>query len=150
MVMDAVRISDGIPVVIKRIKTGSTELDICRYFSSDERSRDADNYCVPILDEFTDDSDPSTHLIIMPLLRQYNDPHFYFVDEVLDFVKQTLKVNEHSCLGHNHTEYSYRGLLFFINTMSLIGKFEIKPKVMFYVALLTEEFFIGTVPPETL
>ena len=91
--MDAVRTSDNTFVTIKRIKARSTELDIYRYLSSEERSRDIDNYCVPILEDFPDDTDPDTHFIVMPLLRRCNNPDFSFVDEVLDFMKQTLKVN---------------------------------------------------------
>ena len=90
--MDAIRICDGTVVAMKRIEAGSTELEICRYVSSKERSEDADNHRVPILDEFPDREIPNLHFIIMPFLRICYDPPFWSVDEVIDFVKQTLTV----------------------------------------------------------
>ena len=78
--------------MIKRIKAASSELEICRYFSDLERREDIDSHCVPILDDFPDAIDPQIHFIVMPLLRICNDPPFSFVDEVVEFVEQTLIV----------------------------------------------------------
>ena len=62
-------------------------------FSSNRRQQDAHNHCVPLLDIFDDDEDEDACFIVMPLLRIYNSPGFDSVDEILDFVRQTLQVS---------------------------------------------------------
>ncbi|KLO13857.1 hypothetical protein SCHPADRAFT_940067 [Schizopora paradoxa] len=52
--------------------------------------RDPRNHCVPILDSFEIDDDDSIY-IVMPLLRDFDEPNFYSVREVIDFVHQTLE-----------------------------------------------------------
>ena len=90
--MDAVRISDGRMVFLKRIPTNSSELTIIRFLSDPERIRDPMNHTVPLLDDFCDDSEPSITYIVMPFLRRYYYPEFYYVDEVIDFMDQLLAV----------------------------------------------------------
>lgn len=55
--------------------------------------KDPRNHCVPILDHFPDDKEPYTEFIVMPFLRPFNDPPFCYVDEVIDFVRQSLEVH---------------------------------------------------------
>lgn len=50
------------------------------------------NHTVPVLDHFTDESDPKVTFLIHPLLREFNKPEFYVVSEMIDFIKQTLEV----------------------------------------------------------
>ncbi|KAL5513779.1 hypothetical protein ACEPAH_4180 [Sanghuangporus vaninii] len=89
--IDAIRISDGRQVFLKRTHPSSRELRIHRFLSDPERIRDSHNHTVPILDEFPDDSDPSCLYIVMPLLRPYDSPGFFSVDEVADVIKQLLE-----------------------------------------------------------
>ena len=93
--MDATRISDGKVVAIKRTNADTSEISIAVYISSDNGSADLpENHCVQVLDRFTDPELPDFTFLVMPLLRRLNDPPFVFVDEVLDFVQQTLEVRD--------------------------------------------------------
>lgn len=71
------------------------EIRIAQYLSSLQDSR---NRCVPVLDVFTDPFDPQLRLLVMPYLRQFNDPNFGSVGEVIDFMDQALEVCDHSRL----------------------------------------------------
>lgn len=53
---------------------------------------DPRNHCVPILDSFEDDTDPTISYIIMPFLKTMDEPPFLSVDEVIDFVEQIMEV----------------------------------------------------------
>ncbi|GJE92549.1 kinase-like domain-containing protein [Phanerochaete sordida] len=90
-IIDATRDSDGLVVCIKRVQTGSSEIEIGRYFSSPSVREDAHNHCIPILDTFQDDTDPAISYIVMPFLKKISQPPFEIVDEVLDFVEQVLE-----------------------------------------------------------
>ena len=61
--------------------------------STPERLRDPMNHAVPILDYFIDDENLSQAFMVMPLLRDCNSPPFFFVEEVIDFVQQSLEVS---------------------------------------------------------
>ncbi|KAH8111759.1 kinase-like domain-containing protein [Phellopilus nigrolimitatus] len=90
-VIDAKRVQDGKIVAIKKCSAGSREAQIGLMLSSSERLQDPANHCVPIFDTFASEQDNQTMFIIMPLLRRFNDPEFEHVDEVVDFVRQTLE-----------------------------------------------------------
>lgn len=90
---DATRISDGRLVYVKRVGTNSEELQIATLFSED-RLRDAlGNHCVPILDVFQDDLDPTISYLVMPLLRLSDDPPFQHVNDVMEFIDQMLEAS---------------------------------------------------------
>ena len=89
--IDASRVSDGKRVMIKKLVKGSRELEIAQVFSSEELAKDSRNHCVPILDVFSSDDD-NLDFIVMPLLVPFWKPPFSSVDEVLDFMNQTLEV----------------------------------------------------------
>lgn len=63
--------------------------------SSPESLEDTTNHCVPIIDHFRNDAEPGFTYLVMPLLRDFDDPEFYSISEMLDFVGQTLQVNLH-------------------------------------------------------
>ncbi|KAI0316379.1 hypothetical protein OF83DRAFT_1060461 [Amylostereum chailletii] len=89
--MDATRISDGKMVYIKQVTTGDQESTIVCYFDSENLRKHPDNHSVPILDIFPDVNDPSMSFMVMPFLREINEPTFEYIGEVLDFVDQVLK-----------------------------------------------------------
>ena len=91
--IDAVRIEDGMIVAIKYTPANAGEVELGKYLSSPEMMAKKDNHCVPVLDDFHDEDVPDKHFIIMPLLRPFDDPPFYVVSEVLDFIEQTLRVS---------------------------------------------------------
>ncbi|KLO08637.1 hypothetical protein SCHPADRAFT_835082 [Schizopora paradoxa] len=87
--IDAVRLQDGSNVFIKRIDKDSTEAEINIYLSSPTLRSNPSNHAVPCPDYI---SGEGIHdFIVMPVLRRFNDPPFVFVDEVLDFIRQTLE-----------------------------------------------------------
>lgn len=74
---------------IKRVKTGDRESGIAIMLSSGALRDDPRNHCVPILDTFQDNDDPSISYIVMPFLRLFDDiPPFERVSDVVDFVDQ--------------------------------------------------------------
>ncbi|EJC99788.1 uncharacterized protein FOMMEDRAFT_112858 [Fomitiporia mediterranea MF3/22] len=87
-VIDATCVKDAKTVSIKRIARNSPELSIALYLSDVEGSETSMNHCVPILDHF---SDSQFAFLVMPVLRWFDDPPFFSVDEVVDFVRQTLE-----------------------------------------------------------
>ncbi|KAL5530900.1 hypothetical protein ACEPAG_3776 [Sanghuangporus baumii] len=89
-VIDAVRLSDGLRVSIKKLRKGSNELEIARYLDSEELRKDPRNITVPILDVFSEEED-TMEFMVVPLLKSFDDPFFNSVDEVIDFMKQTLQ-----------------------------------------------------------
>ncbi|KAL5513752.1 hypothetical protein ACEPAH_4152 [Sanghuangporus vaninii] len=62
--MDAKRISDGRRIKTKKLAKDSKELEITRFLTSEEMSKDPRNHCVPILDVF---SEEDSHLEFMLL-----------------------------------------------------------------------------------
>ncbi|TDL17193.1 hypothetical protein BD410DRAFT_581799 [Rickenella mellea] len=110
-VMDVTR-RDGTDVMLKRVAAESKELAIAQFLTSPERLRDPRNHCVPILDHFADERDPLVDFIAMPVLRMFDDPPFYTVGEVLEFIKQTLEgisfIHEH---GVAHRDCYYLNIM---------------------------------------
>lgn len=83
------RVEDNSTVAIKRV-LGDSELEISLFLSSPEMKKFPTNYSIPILDHFDDGE--VVHFIAMPFLRPYDDPPFFAVCEVVDFIYQTLEV----------------------------------------------------------
>lgn len=87
--IDAVRRQDNREVFIKRVEKGSTEIDINLYLSRPELRDDPSNHAAPLLDLIIGNGEYD--FIVMPVLRFFYDPPFVFVDEVLDFIQQSLE-----------------------------------------------------------
>jgi hypothetical protein len=70
------------------------EADIIRFFSSGDVASDPRNHCVPVYDvvPVSPEGVPAV-LIVTPLLRQYNDPPFETVGQVVDFFTQIFEVS---------------------------------------------------------
>ena len=56
-------------------------------------SEDPSCHSVPILDLFGDDTDPNFSFLVMPFLRNFYNPPFECVEDVLDFGEQLLEVS---------------------------------------------------------
>ena len=82
--------SDGKIVYIKRVRKATAESDIVRGLSLPHLRENSQNHAVPILDFLSGEHDHD--YIVMPLLLRFDDPPFVFVEEVSDFVRQTLEV----------------------------------------------------------
>ena len=90
--MDATRISDGRPVVLKRLlaEEGPHELQVNRLFSTEPLASNPRNHCVRLLDVIELPGDPP--ILVHPMLRQHNDPRFRTIGEFVTFFGQICEV----------------------------------------------------------
>ncbi|KAF8879576.1 kinase-like domain-containing protein [Infundibulicybe gibba] len=102
IILDAKRVADGFIVCLKRVGCESKEVQIGNFLSSPELGGRSDNHCVPILDSFTDPLSPEVEYIVMPFLRPFDDPDFWVVGEIIDFIGQML---EGLVFMHSHRVY---------------------------------------------
>ena len=118
--VDATRLSDQKTVYIKRVQTGDQESAIARMLTTPELLKDPFNHCVPIIDTFEDDQDPSISYIVMPFLKTMDEPSFERVEEVVEFVDQILEVHSYASIA-SRVLLRYRALFLFTDTVSRIG-----------------------------
>ncbi|KZT63088.1 hypothetical protein DAEQUDRAFT_815840 [Daedalea quercina L-15889] len=88
--LDATRISDGEPVILKRILTTEHpyEVEIARFLSSEPLASDSRNHCVRLYDVLDVPNEDNTVILVLPLLRRYDSPPFELVSEALDLFNQ--------------------------------------------------------------
>ncbi|TCD66663.1 hypothetical protein EIP91_001081 [Steccherinum ochraceum] len=86
-VLDAIRVKDGSRVSMKVVRADSDEIRIARFLCA----AGSHNHCVPVEDVLPDPLDKDNALLIMPYLRRFDDPPFEAVQEVMDFIQQTLE-----------------------------------------------------------
>ncbi|KAF8069090.1 hypothetical protein FPV67DRAFT_1414680, partial [Lyophyllum atratum] len=89
--LDAIRVSDGRKVVLKRVMTCTEEIPIARYLSSEPLSSDTRNKAVPVLDILPLPDDDTSALIVMPLLFPVDMLPFRRVGEFAEAVRQYLQ-----------------------------------------------------------
>ncbi|KAI9447457.1 hypothetical protein H4582DRAFT_2136910 [Lactarius indigo] len=89
-VMDAVRVRDGLPVMLKRLfpEEGPYELEINQLFSSPGLANDPRNHCAPLLDLIDLQSPESHKIMVFPLLRPFDCPRFQTFGEFVAFFTQ--------------------------------------------------------------
>ncbi|KAL5530917.1 hypothetical protein ACEPAG_3793 [Sanghuangporus baumii] len=99
--------------MLKTVDRNSTESRIAVYLSSTDHSNDPRNHYVPILDVIRDESEPCVEFLVMLLLRPFDDPSFFNIEEVLDFMKQTLEgLTFMHKLGVAHRDCSDKNIMF--------------------------------------
>ncbi|KAF8870843.1 kinase-like domain-containing protein [Infundibulicybe gibba] len=88
--MDAVRISDGAQVALKLIRKSvhPYEIDIGVFFATEPLKSDPQNHCVPLLDVLQVPDDTDQAILVMPMLRVYEDPRFDTIGEGVEFFRQ--------------------------------------------------------------
>ncbi|KAG8895599.1 hypothetical protein FRB99_000436 [Tulasnella sp. 403] len=89
--LDAMRISDGETVFLKRVPTTSPEVEVGRFLSSDELKNDRRNHSAPVLEVLEDKGDPEHVILVLPMLRPVDMPPPASIGELVDFVHQTLE-----------------------------------------------------------
>jgi len=91
--LDATRISDGKFVFLKIISKSvhPYEAEIGLFFSSEAMASDPRNHCVPFHEILQVPDDGDKLILVMPLLREYYDPRFDTVGEVVDFFRQVFE-----------------------------------------------------------
>lgn len=90
--MDATRISDGRPVMLKRLPSeeGPHELQINRLFSTEPLFSDPRNHCVQLLDVIQLPNEPL--IMVHSLLRPFHDPPLRTYGEFVTFFAQICEV----------------------------------------------------------
>src|SRR5580658_3805805 len=112
--MDATRVGDGRFVVLKFVQKSRHpfEAEIGSFFSTAALATDPANHCVPIYEVLQVPDEEDTILLVMPLLRLYDDPRFDTFGEVLEFFRQIFEVQcLVSCVIFSSLT-SYQGLQF--------------------------------------
>ena len=94
VVMDATRISDGRPVMLKLLlpTEGQHELRINRLVSSEPLLSDPRNHCAPLLDAIELPNEP--HIMVHARLRPFNDPPMQTYGEFVSFFSQLCEVSD--------------------------------------------------------
>ena len=103
--MDAIRISDGKPVMMKRQppEEGPYELEINKLFSTEPLASDPRNHCVQLLDVIRLPNDPP--ILVQPMLRPFDEPRFRTYGEFVTFFSQICEVS-FAC-SHSHCKIQF-------------------------------------------
>ena len=83
---------DGKLVFIKKVERNDEESRIAQMLSTPDLREDPRNHCVSIIEIIDDPDDDSVSYVVMPLLRNADNPPFQYVKEIVDFVDQVLEV----------------------------------------------------------
>ncbi|KIJ43815.1 hypothetical protein M422DRAFT_228875 [Sphaerobolus stellatus SS14] len=90
--MDATKISDGFPVIMKILchskDSSELELRLNVLFSTEPLASNPKNHCVKVLEVLEVPDYEDLVLLVMPRLRIYNDPPFQTIGEGLHFIHQ--------------------------------------------------------------
>lgn len=88
--LDATRISDNTQVILKSIwiDDGPQEVSILNYLSQKELVSMPDNHCVSVIEVLEVPNHENHHVVVMPLLRPFNDPPMRTIGEAVDFFRQ--------------------------------------------------------------
>ena len=81
------------------------EVDIGAFFSSEPLVSHPKNHCVPIYDVLDVPDTDNEVIIVMPLLREYDDPRIKSVGEAVEFFRQVFEVRllQWHCIYISHT-----------------------------------------------
>ncbi|KZT71753.1 hypothetical protein DAEQUDRAFT_687103 [Daedalea quercina L-15889] len=92
-ILDATRQSDGSLVTLKAIDTEvhPYEVEIGQFLSSQPLAQDPRNHCVRILDVLQDPFDSKKLIIVMPLLKLFDQPEFLTIGEAVALFKQAIE-----------------------------------------------------------
>ena len=98
-IRDATRVSDGTSVALKFIHPSEHpyKIDISS-LSSEGLASDPRNHCIPIYEVLIVPDVKVSAILVMPLLRTYNDPPFQTFGEAVDFMRQLIEVRNISAL----------------------------------------------------
>ena len=82
---------------MKRVSGSGSEYAIATWLASSDKRNDPFNHTMPLLEVFDDDVDGDICYLVTPLLRNMDDPSFETVNNVIDFVDQTIEVSGAFC-----------------------------------------------------
>ncbi|KAF9001610.1 kinase-like domain-containing protein [Cyathus striatus] len=91
--MDAIRVSDGQQVILKRSRVMDfiVEPGIGALFSSTVLLRNSDNHCIPFYDVIGTPDSSAHVLIVMPFLLPFYEPQFATIGEIVEFFREILE-----------------------------------------------------------
>lgn len=97
--MDAIRVSDGLPVIFKTtwLEDESSAVDLLQYFGQEERRADPRNHCVPLLDVLRPEAYPDRIILVFPRMLPWAVWPFHRVSEVVDLLSQVFDVRPSYC-----------------------------------------------------
>ncbi|KAF7797599.1 hypothetical protein EIP86_008799 [Pleurotus ostreatoroseus] len=100
--IDAVRMRDERIVALKKVIIARfpDEVSISQFFSEESLATKRENHCVPVLDVLYL-PDGETVLLVLPLLRAFDNPPFGTLGEVLDFCGQGLDFMHQHNVAHS-------------------------------------------------
>ncbi|KII90244.1 hypothetical protein PLICRDRAFT_138811 [Plicaturopsis crispa FD-325 SS-3] len=92
-ILDATRTADGAFVTLKQILKSETEyeVDVGRYLSSEPLASDPRNHSVPFWDVIDVPDDDDIMIIVMPLLKDFDDPMFDTFGEAVECFRQLIE-----------------------------------------------------------
>ncbi|KAI1795560.1 kinase-like domain-containing protein [Ganoderma leucocontextum] len=90
VIMDAIRISDGRVVVLKKVNKAvhPYEVEIGKLFSAEPLASDCRNHSVPIYDVLQSPLDESTVFLVMPYLMRHHELRFETIGEAVECFRQ--------------------------------------------------------------
>jgi hypothetical protein len=93
---DVTRTSDGVKVALKIVKpsTFPYEVDIATFCCSKHLISDPHNHCVPIYDVLTVPGQNDEVILVMPMLRDWDEHAFATIGEGVEFFSQLFEVWE--------------------------------------------------------
>lgn len=91
--LDAIRVQDGEMVALKSIQKNvhPYEVEITTALNEGSLRSSSSNHCVPIF-QVLNVPETDTAILVMPLLRQFDDPPFETVGETVEFFRQIFEV----------------------------------------------------------
>lgn len=81
-------------VMLKRISHDEHpyEKEISLYFSAEPFASHPRNHCVPIYDVLDIPEDEEHFILVLPFLREYDDPRIKSIGEAVEFFRQVFEV----------------------------------------------------------
>jgi len=94
-IIDAIHTKDGIEVTLKKVDASlyPYEAEIMSYLSSDPLASDPHNHSVPLYDVVRVPDAENLDLLVMPLLRTFDDPPFDTFGETVEFFRQIFEAS---------------------------------------------------------
>ncbi|KAJ7144698.1 kinase-like domain-containing protein [Mycena filopes] len=111
-VIDAIRIEDNAMVALKVIKKSEhpDELDVMNLLGSEPLASDPQNHCIPLLEALHPPDDGDRVILVMRLMRSFDQPRFDTFGEAVEFFRQMFEglqfmhrhgVAHRDCTGRN-------------------------------------------------
>ena len=92
--LDATRMVDDEIVMLKHIDRNvhPHEVEIGLYFSSEPLASHPKNHCIPIYEVLEIPNTHSEVILVMPFLREFDEPRMKSIGEAVEFFRQVFEV----------------------------------------------------------